>query len=249
MQHWFKNNLKKGCSSQNFLFFFLQQSWNRPTEARTSASSVTARWKTRTARLGRDRWGDLLFITERAQKERGWTCDSNTQAPSTPRRQSADGRDDSTPRKPLSSPSRAASTPTRSGLSENRWGGGGERGVVPIWTRQRSARLTAACFQGREEEEAADLREWPDGGLPQGERLLQVSPAAGSLNGSTCRRFTHRKQTGSFLVPLATTRRLRTHPGSSCWAAKTSWSRRRRTGAQVDRRLRASAEVMLCSVV
>ncbi|KAM4730868.1 ubiquitin carboxyl-terminal hydrolase 37 [Anableps anableps] len=38
----------------------------------------------------------------------------------TPRRQSADGRDDSTPRKPLSSPSRAASTPTRSGLSENR---------------------------------------------------------------------------------------------------------------------------------
>lgn len=38
----------------------------------------------------------------------------------TPRRQSADARDDSTPRKPLSSPSRAASTPTRSGLSENR---------------------------------------------------------------------------------------------------------------------------------
>ncbi|XP_023192973.1 ubiquitin carboxyl-terminal hydrolase 37 [Xiphophorus maculatus] len=38
----------------------------------------------------------------------------------TPRRQSADSRDDSTPRKPLSSPSRAASTPTRSGLSENR---------------------------------------------------------------------------------------------------------------------------------
>ncbi|XP_015232516.1 PREDICTED: ubiquitin carboxyl-terminal hydrolase 37 isoform X2 [Cyprinodon variegatus] len=38
----------------------------------------------------------------------------------TPRRPSADARDDSTPRKPLSSPSRAASTPTRSGLSENR---------------------------------------------------------------------------------------------------------------------------------
>ncbi|KAM9710738.1 ubiquitin carboxyl-terminal hydrolase 37 [Menidia menidia] len=38
----------------------------------------------------------------------------------TPRRQSADGRDDTTPRKPLSSPSRAVSTPTRSGLSENR---------------------------------------------------------------------------------------------------------------------------------
>ncbi|XP_035995609.1 ubiquitin carboxyl-terminal hydrolase 37-like isoform X2 [Fundulus heteroclitus] len=39
---------------------------------------------------------------------------------STPRRQSADARDDSTPRKPLSSPSRAAATPVRSGLSENR---------------------------------------------------------------------------------------------------------------------------------
>uniref|UniRef100_A0A672HJQ1 Ubiquitin carboxyl-terminal hydrolase n=1 Tax=Salarias fasciatus TaxID=181472 RepID=A0A672HJQ1_SALFA len=38
----------------------------------------------------------------------------------TPRRQSAEGREDSTPRKPLGSPSRAASTPTRSGLSENR---------------------------------------------------------------------------------------------------------------------------------
>ncbi|MEQ2270434.1 Ubiquitin carboxyl-terminal hydrolase 37 [Xenotaenia resolanae] len=46
------------------------------------------------------------------------TFDPNIQT--TPRRQSADGRDDSTPRKPLSSPSRAASTPTRSGLSENR---------------------------------------------------------------------------------------------------------------------------------
>ncbi|XP_061579846.1 ubiquitin carboxyl-terminal hydrolase 37 isoform X1 [Cololabis saira] len=38
----------------------------------------------------------------------------------TPRRQSAEGREDTTPRKPLSSPSRAASTPTRTGLSENR---------------------------------------------------------------------------------------------------------------------------------
>uniref|UniRef100_A0A4W6FFB4 Ubiquitin carboxyl-terminal hydrolase n=1 Tax=Lates calcarifer TaxID=8187 RepID=A0A4W6FFB4_LATCA len=38
----------------------------------------------------------------------------------TPRRQSAEGRDDTTPRKPLGSPSRAASTPTRTGLSENR---------------------------------------------------------------------------------------------------------------------------------
>lgn len=38
----------------------------------------------------------------------------------TPRRQSAEGREDTTPRKPLGSPSRAASTPTRSGLSENR---------------------------------------------------------------------------------------------------------------------------------
>ncbi|XP_061923525.1 ubiquitin carboxyl-terminal hydrolase 37 isoform X1 [Entelurus aequoreus] len=38
----------------------------------------------------------------------------------TTRRQSAEGREDSTPRKPLGSPSRAASTPTRSGLSENR---------------------------------------------------------------------------------------------------------------------------------
>lgn len=38
----------------------------------------------------------------------------------TPRRQSAEGREDSTPRKPLGSPSRAASTPTRTGLSENR---------------------------------------------------------------------------------------------------------------------------------
>ncbi|XP_057708813.1 ubiquitin carboxyl-terminal hydrolase 37 [Corythoichthys intestinalis] len=36
------------------------------------------------------------------------------------RRQSMEGQDDSTPRKPLRSPSRAASTPTRSGLSENR---------------------------------------------------------------------------------------------------------------------------------
>ncbi|XP_013873136.1 ubiquitin carboxyl-terminal hydrolase 37 isoform X2 [Austrofundulus limnaeus] len=36
------------------------------------------------------------------------------------RRHSAEGREDTTPRKPLSSPSRAASTPTRSGLSENR---------------------------------------------------------------------------------------------------------------------------------
>uniref|UniRef100_A0A3Q0RDB8 Ubiquitin carboxyl-terminal hydrolase n=1 Tax=Amphilophus citrinellus TaxID=61819 RepID=A0A3Q0RDB8_AMPCI len=38
----------------------------------------------------------------------------------TPRRQSAEGREDATPRKPLSSPSRATSTPTRTGLSENR---------------------------------------------------------------------------------------------------------------------------------
>lgn len=38
----------------------------------------------------------------------------------TPRRQSTEGREDTTPRKPLGSPSRAASTPTRSGLSENR---------------------------------------------------------------------------------------------------------------------------------
>uniref|UniRef100_A0A3Q2Z3E2 Ubiquitin carboxyl-terminal hydrolase n=1 Tax=Hippocampus comes TaxID=109280 RepID=A0A3Q2Z3E2_HIPCM len=36
------------------------------------------------------------------------------------RRQSAEGREDSTPRKPLGSPSRAASTPTRTGFSENR---------------------------------------------------------------------------------------------------------------------------------
>ncbi|XP_026151859.1 ubiquitin carboxyl-terminal hydrolase 37 isoform X2 [Mastacembelus armatus] len=36
------------------------------------------------------------------------------------RRQSAEGREDITPRKPLGSPSRAASTPTRTGLSENR---------------------------------------------------------------------------------------------------------------------------------
>uniref|UniRef100_I3KJB3 Ubiquitin carboxyl-terminal hydrolase n=1 Tax=Oreochromis niloticus TaxID=8128 RepID=I3KJB3_ORENI len=40
--------------------------------------------------------------------------------PTTPRRQSAEGREDTTPRKPLGSPSRAASTPTRTGLSENR---------------------------------------------------------------------------------------------------------------------------------
>nr|XP_019955185.1 PREDICTED: ubiquitin carboxyl-terminal hydrolase 37 [Paralichthys olivaceus] len=38
----------------------------------------------------------------------------------TPRRQSAETRDETTPRKPLGSPSRAASTPTRTGLSENR---------------------------------------------------------------------------------------------------------------------------------
>ncbi|TDH07187.1 hypothetical protein EPR50_G00121010 [Perca flavescens] len=38
----------------------------------------------------------------------------------TPRRQSAEGREDTTPRKPLGSPSRATSTPTRTGLSENR---------------------------------------------------------------------------------------------------------------------------------
>uniref|UniRef100_A0A665W477 Ubiquitin carboxyl-terminal hydrolase n=1 Tax=Echeneis naucrates TaxID=173247 RepID=A0A665W477_ECHNA len=38
----------------------------------------------------------------------------------TPRRQSAESREDTTPRKPLGSPSRAASTPTRTGLSENR---------------------------------------------------------------------------------------------------------------------------------
>lgn len=38
----------------------------------------------------------------------------------TPRRQSTEGREDTTPRKPLGSPSRATSTPTRSGLSENR---------------------------------------------------------------------------------------------------------------------------------
>uniref|UniRef100_A0A665W4I3 Ubiquitin carboxyl-terminal hydrolase n=1 Tax=Echeneis naucrates TaxID=173247 RepID=A0A665W4I3_ECHNA len=37
----------------------------------------------------------------------------------TPRRQSAESREDTTPRKPLGSPSRAASTPTRTGLSEN----------------------------------------------------------------------------------------------------------------------------------
>ncbi|XP_053733455.1 ubiquitin carboxyl-terminal hydrolase 37 [Synchiropus splendidus] len=39
---------------------------------------------------------------------------------STPRRQSTEGRDDATPRKPLGSPSRATSTPSRAGLSENR---------------------------------------------------------------------------------------------------------------------------------
>ncbi|XP_034429463.1 ubiquitin carboxyl-terminal hydrolase 37 [Hippoglossus hippoglossus] len=38
----------------------------------------------------------------------------------TPRRQSAESRDETTPRKPLGSPSRATSTPTRTGLSENR---------------------------------------------------------------------------------------------------------------------------------
>ncbi|XP_061648249.1 ubiquitin carboxyl-terminal hydrolase 37 isoform X2 [Phyllopteryx taeniolatus] len=38
----------------------------------------------------------------------------------TTRRQSAEGREESTPRKPLGSPSRAASTPVRTGLSENR---------------------------------------------------------------------------------------------------------------------------------
>uniref|UniRef100_A0A8C7Y6T2 Ubiquitin carboxyl-terminal hydrolase n=1 Tax=Oryzias sinensis TaxID=183150 RepID=A0A8C7Y6T2_9TELE len=38
----------------------------------------------------------------------------------TPRRQSIEGREDTTPRKPLSSPSRAATTPTRIGLLENR---------------------------------------------------------------------------------------------------------------------------------
>ncbi|KAF3695137.1 Ubiquitin carboxyl-terminal hydrolase 37 [Channa argus] len=38
----------------------------------------------------------------------------------TARRQSAEGREDATQRKPLGSPSRAASTPTRTGLSENR---------------------------------------------------------------------------------------------------------------------------------
>uniref|UniRef100_A0A671U6Q9 Ubiquitin carboxyl-terminal hydrolase n=1 Tax=Sparus aurata TaxID=8175 RepID=A0A671U6Q9_SPAAU len=52
------------------------------------------------------------------------TFDSNIQTPNifqtTPRRQSAEGREDTTPRKPLGSPSRAASTPTRTGLSENR---------------------------------------------------------------------------------------------------------------------------------
>uniref|UniRef100_A0A671U501 Ubiquitin carboxyl-terminal hydrolase n=1 Tax=Sparus aurata TaxID=8175 RepID=A0A671U501_SPAAU len=51
------------------------------------------------------------------------TFDSNIQTPNifqtTPRRQSAEGREDTTPRKPLGSPSRAASTPTRTGLSEN----------------------------------------------------------------------------------------------------------------------------------
>lgn len=39
---------------------------------------------------------------------------------STSKRQSAEGREDTTPRKPLGSPSRATSTPTRTGLSENR---------------------------------------------------------------------------------------------------------------------------------
>lgn len=38
----------------------------------------------------------------------------------TPRRQSTEGREDATPRKPLGSPSRATPTPTRTGLSENR---------------------------------------------------------------------------------------------------------------------------------
>ncbi|XP_034041983.1 ubiquitin carboxyl-terminal hydrolase 37 [Thalassophryne amazonica] len=38
----------------------------------------------------------------------------------TPRRQSMEGKEDTTPRKPLGSPSRSASTPTRTGLSENR---------------------------------------------------------------------------------------------------------------------------------
>lgn len=47
--------------------------------------------------------------------------DSNppSERQSTPRRQSTEGREDSTPRKPLGSPSRAGSTPTRA-LSENR---------------------------------------------------------------------------------------------------------------------------------
>uniref|UniRef100_A0A3Q3BH33 Ubiquitin carboxyl-terminal hydrolase n=1 Tax=Kryptolebias marmoratus TaxID=37003 RepID=A0A3Q3BH33_KRYMA len=49
----------------------------------------------------------------------GFTFPSNL-FQATPRRQSVEGREDTTPRKPLSSPSRAASTPTRAGLSENR---------------------------------------------------------------------------------------------------------------------------------
>ncbi|KAM9365405.1 ubiquitin carboxyl-terminal hydrolase 37 isoform 2-T2 [Pholidichthys leucotaenia] len=45
---------------------------------------------------------------------------SSGERQTTIRRQSAEGRDDVTPRKPLGSPSRAASAPTRTGLSENR---------------------------------------------------------------------------------------------------------------------------------
>lgn len=93
-------------------------------EVQTSVCLGTALWKMRPVRRGRDRWARthifMLKIFRQAHVLLKYPLTPNI-FQTTQRRQSAEGREDTTPRKPLGSPSRAASTPTRTGLSENRY--------------------------------------------------------------------------------------------------------------------------------
>lgn len=93
-------------------------------EVQTSVCLETALWKMRPVRRGRDRWARthifMLKIFRQAHVLLKYPLTPNI-FQTTQRRQSAEGREDTTPRKPLGSPSRAASTPTRTGLSENRY--------------------------------------------------------------------------------------------------------------------------------
>lgn len=99
------------------------QFWSRPMEVPTWACLETAQWKMRAAHQWKDRYAALAFSSAEVFPASHVHAVEMPLFQSTPRRQSTEGREDATPRKPLGSPSRATSTPTRSGLSENRWDG------------------------------------------------------------------------------------------------------------------------------